>query len=131
MRVCYIAGKFLGATAWDVAENVRAAERWALEVAKQGAAPLCPHTMNQHFYGQLSEERFWLPATLELLARCDGALFIPGWHESRGALAEHAFAEQRKLAIFGIDALVNGKLREWAEAPVRAMYEEKSRRGER
>lgn len=70
MKVVYIAGKFRGPTAWDIAENVRAAERAGLEVAKLGAMPLIPHAITAHFHGQCTDE-FWIEGTLELLERSD------------------------------------------------------------
>ena len=93
MKLIYIAGPFRGPTAWDIAENVRSAERWALEVARLGFVPVCPHAMTAHFHGQCTEQ-FWVDATLELLRRCDGAIFIPGWEESRGSRGELAECER-------------------------------------
>lgn len=87
MKVVYIAGKFRGPTPWDVAENVRNAERYALAVAKLGAMPLCPHSNTQHFDGQCTEH-FWLDGTLELLKRCDAMVVVPGWGKSQGTIGE-------------------------------------------
>lgn len=100
MKVIYIAGPFRGATPWDVAENVRNAERWALEVAKLGAMPLCPHANTAHFDGQCTGQ-FWLDGTLELLRRCDAAIFIPGWPPSAGSRGE--FDECQRLGIPRLD----------------------------
>lgn len=99
MKLVYIAGKYRGPTAWDIAENVRNAERFGLEVARLGGAPVIPHSMNAHFQGALPDE-FWLESTMLLLSRCDGVLLIPGWEESMGAKAEKRFAESIAIPVF-------------------------------
>ena len=96
MKVVYIAGPFRGKTAWDVERNVRRAESWSMRVAEAGAVPLCPHTMFRYFNGTLTDE-FWLRATLYLLRKCDGAVFIPFWEESVGARGEWMEAGQLLL----------------------------------
>lgn len=96
LKVVYVAGPFRGATHWDIAENVRRAERLALEVARAGAMPLCPHTNTQHFQGECTDD-FWIAGTLELLRRCDGLILVEGWEKSSGARAE--VEEARKLGI--------------------------------
>lgn len=95
MKVIYIAGPYRASHAWALEQNVRRAEAWALEVARAGGIPLCPHTLNRFFFGVpgLSEEDFWIPGMLELLRRSDGVLLIPGWEASQGALGEKRQAE--------------------------------------
>lgn len=87
MKLIYIAGPFRAPTAWGIAENVRAAERVGLDVARLGAFPIIPHAMTAHFHGECSDD-LWLSGTIDLLRRCDGAVFIPGWGKSRGSRAE-------------------------------------------
>jgi len=99
MRVIYVAGRYTGANAWEIAENVRAAERVAYEVALLGVMPLCPHANTAHFYGTKSAE-FWYEGTLELLRRCDALVLVPGWETSKGVAAELAEAEARKIPVF-------------------------------
>lgn len=105
MKVVYIAGPFRGATPWDVAENVRAAERVALEVAKLGGSPLCPHANSAHFDGQCTGQ-FWVDATLELLRRCDAAVFLPGWPKSAGSRGE--WEEAGRLELPRLDLNLTG-----------------------
>lgn len=99
MKVVYIAGAFRGATPWDVAENVRNAERYALSVARLGAMPLCPHANTQHFDGQRTAQ-FWIDGTLELLRRCDAMVLVPGWENSVGTKGEIAYCESVGLPVF-------------------------------
>ena len=91
--VIYIAGPFRAPDAWGVEQNVHAAERWILPVAKAGAIPLCPHAMYRHFDGTLDDD-YWLNATLGLLRLCDGIITIPGWRSSKGTLDEIELAKQ-------------------------------------
>lgn len=99
MKVCYIAGPFRGPSGWDIAENVRAAERLGLKVALLGGMPLIPHANSAHFHGQGSDE-FWLEGTLELLRRCDCVVTSPDWRRSRGTRAEIIEARRRNMPIF-------------------------------
>lgn len=110
--VVYIAGKFRGPTAWDIAENVRAAERWALRVAECGAMPLCPHSNTAHFHGLLTDQ-FWIDGTLALLAKCDAALFIPEWQQSTGARGEHQFCVEHEIPTFGVGGVEDGSFSFW------------------
>jgi hypothetical protein len=99
MKVVYVAGPFNGPTSWDVAENVRNAERAGLEVAHAGAMPLIPHANTHLFHGQLTLE-FWYEGTLELLRRCDGLFLVEGWHRSKGSKEEFIEAVRRRMPIF-------------------------------
>lgn len=97
--VVYIAGPFRGANAWEVEQNIRQAEDLAYEVACLGAMPLCPHTNSRFFNGTLTDQ-FWIDGTLELLRRCDAAIFTPDWEESTGARGERRSAKRLKIPTF-------------------------------
>lgn len=96
MKLIYIAGPFRGLTAWDIEQNIRGAEGWALTVAASGAVPVVPHSMYRYFQGAMKDE-FRLEATLEILRRCDAVLLTPGWRKSQGSLGE--LAEAQRLGI--------------------------------
>lgn len=113
MRVIYIAGPFTGPTPWDVEQNVRRAEAVALEVAKLGAAPLCPHANSRFFHGQCTPE-FWYAATMALLKRCDAILMIPGWENSKGSREEKQWAVDNGVPVFHwSDGCANLTLIDW------------------
>ena len=99
MKIVYIAGPFRGETAWDIERNVRLAETAALEVARLGAMPMCPHTNTRFFHGQCTEF-FWVEGTLELLRRCDAVLLVGEWQKSSGSRGEEAEAARLSLPIF-------------------------------
>lgn len=99
MKVIYIAGRFRGETAWDVAQNIRAAEHRGFEVAQLGAMPLIPHANTAQFDRTLTGQ-FWLDGTMELLRRCDAVLTVDNWPQSSGARAEVKEAEARGIPVF-------------------------------
>lgn len=99
--VCYVSGPFRAPNAWQRKVNVHEANELAMRVAECGAMPLCPHKNTEDFDGTL-DDQFWLAGTIELLRRCDAAIFTLRWLESAGARAEHLFCEQNDLEFFGV-----------------------------
>lgn len=100
MKVIYVAGKFTGPTAREIAQNIRRAEECGIAVAQQlGAMPLIPHANTAHFHGTMTAG-FWYDGTLELLRRCDEIVMLPGWQDSKGAREEYALAKERNLAVW-------------------------------
>ena len=99
MAVVYIAGPFRARTSWGIAENIRAAERLGLEVAKLGMMPLIPHANTAHFQGELPD-KFFLDGTMELLRRCDAVMLTPNWATSSGARDEADEAERLGIPVF-------------------------------
>jgi hypothetical protein len=114
LPIVYIAGKFRAPTAAGLAANVREAKHWGLRVAELGAMPLIPHANTGSFYGLLTEQ-FWLDGTLSQLAKCDAALFIPGWIDSQGACAEHSFCERYAIPLFGAAEVRCGQFAAWVQ----------------
>jgi hypothetical protein len=119
MKIVYVAGPFRAPTAWQIAENIRHAERYGLEVATRGAMPLIPHANTAHFHG-IGADQFWLDGTMALLRRCDAILLVPGWQRSSGTRAELEEAKRLALPVFdlhnqfGVTGGVLERLAEWA-----------------
>jgi len=99
VRVVYIAGPFRGPSAWDIEENIRRAERLALEAWRAGFAVICPHTNTRFFQGAAPDE-VWLEGDLEILRRCDAVLLTSDWERSSGARAEVAAARAARIPVF-------------------------------
>jgi hypothetical protein len=99
LKRVYIAGPFRGHSHWEIAENVRRAERAILPIAETGHLPFCPHSMYKNFQGALPDQ-FWLDATMEWLRLCDCIYLGPGWWKSAGSKAERALAEELGLSVF-------------------------------
>lgn len=109
MKVVYVAGPFRGPNNWEIEENIRRAERLALEVWRAGAACLCPHT-NTRFFQGAADDAIWLDGDLEMLARCDAIVMTDDWQRSSGARAEEAFARARQIPVFYDVATLRGWL---------------------
>src|SRR6476469_6468589 len=98
VKVIYVAGPFRGPDSWVVENNVRRAEELGYEVAALGGAmPYVPHTQGRFFNGTLSDEKVWIPGTLEMLRRCDAAIFLPTWENSVGARAEREECDRLRM----------------------------------
>jgi len=110
MKVVYVAGPFRAATAWEIEQNVRAAEVVALRVWRAGAVALCPHANSRHYHGDAADELF-IEGTLELLRRCDAILLVEGWERSTGARGERVEAERLGLPVFTEDRF--DQLEQW------------------
>lgn len=109
MKVVYIAGPFRALNNWEIEENIRRAERLALDVWRLGHAALCPHT-NTRFFQGAAEDHVWLEGDLAMLARCDAVLMTPDWRKSAGATAEHNYAASKSIPVFySLEAL-----KQWA-----------------
>ncbi len=122
MKLIFIAGPFRGTTAWDVECNIRQAELLAFDVARIGSLVrpgcmfLCPHTNSRFFDGTLTG-KFWLDGTMELLKRCDAAVFTKDWRRSEGAVTEHEYCVDHEIPTFHAE-IPNWeiKLREWLKS---------------
>jgi len=99
VKVVYVAGRFRGATAWEIERNVRDAEAIGFEVAMLGASPLIPHANTRYFHGTASDV-FWLEATLALLRKADAVVCVWNWKESEGAKAEVVEAATLGIPVF-------------------------------
>lgn len=100
MRVVYVAGPYRAHDAWSIEQNVRVAERVALDIWLTGkAAALCPHAMTR-FYQGAAPDKVWLDGDLEMLRRCDAVMMLPGWLESAGSQREFDEAASCRIPIF-------------------------------
>ncbi len=99
MPVVYVAGKFRGANAWEIENNIRRAEEMSLEVLKLGASVICPHANTRFFHGSLPDQVF-IDATLALVAKSDALLMLQDWHRSDGARGERRYAIEHAIPIF-------------------------------
>ena len=85
--VVYIAGPYRASTEWELVQNIRHAEHYAIKYWSAGYTVICPHKNTAHFGGSQPDE-VWLEGTLEMLRRSDILVLIPGWEKSSGSKAE-------------------------------------------
>ena len=106
----YIAGPYRG----NVRENIAAARKAAIAVWEAGHTAICPHLNTANFEEDCKcENDRYLQGDLDILLRCDYAVFIPGWEESEGAKAEQKFCEAHKIPMLLLSSWPQDDL--WAE----------------
>ena len=99
MKRVYVAGPIRASNAWEIEQNIRRAEGWALEIIKAGAAPHCPHTQDRHFIGVMPDEYF-LKQDLAWLEVSDAIFMVSGWRRSEGSIGEYEFALEHNIPVF-------------------------------
>ena len=102
----YIAGPYRAPTTWEIHQNIHNARAWGAVVAKHGAYPIIPHSNTAHMDGA-ADDKLWLAGTLELMRRCDAAIFINGWQNSKGSLIEHKTAKELHIPVLDVSAWEN------------------------
>jgi len=111
IKLVFIAGPYRANTRFGTEKNIHIAETLAIEVAKLGAYPICPHANTRAYFEDLQDDEFWLQATRETLSRCDAIILVAGWRQSVGALAEYELAKRIGLPTF----IHIRELKEWME----------------
>ena len=101
MKVVYLAGPYRAKTIHKVVENIRTAEKYAIELWKKGYAVICPHKNSALLDGVVPDDYF-LGGDHEILKRCDIVYMLPGWEKSAGASAEHQLAKNLGIEIIYI-----------------------------
>lgn len=126
MKVVYVAGPIRAPSAYAREQNIRKAEDLALRIWQGGHVAVCPHSMTR-FYGEDDAPiKHWLEGTLELLRRCDVAVFLFGWEDSEGSVGEYALAEQLEIPTCELRRPLNerdvreflNRLDKWDSEPV-------------
>lgn len=91
MQVVYISGAYRAPTLQGILDNIRLAEKVAIEYWKKGYAVICPHKNTALFDGECADD-IWLDGDLEIISRCDIVVMLPFWEYSKGAVVEHGHA---------------------------------------
>ncbi len=122
-KIVYVAGPFRGSDSFAIAENIRSAERLALQVWQAGGVAICPHLNTMHFQGAAPDE-IWLDGDLDLLRRSDAILMCAGWEKSSGSIGELELAQALELPEFyGIGGTIGSELTDWLAGDDKASSE--------
>jgi hypothetical protein len=101
-KVVYIAGPYRADTIRETVENIRLAEKTAIEYWELGYTVICPHMNTALFDGILPDEA-WLEGALELLKRSDIlalTIFDYPLFDSEETKNEIYFAFQNDIPIY-------------------------------
>jgi len=100
-KLLYVAGPLRSDKGDDgMFRNTLAARAVMLELMRMRFSVICPHTNSFLCGGALLDDYDWLDADREMIARCDGVVFIAGWQQSEGARCEREFAEMNGIPCF-------------------------------
>lgn len=123
-QVVYLAGPYRPYTdaagiRHTIAENVREAGRYGIEVWKRGYVALVPHTLTyldprqQRQDGGIADvaPEVFMDGELELVRRSDMVVLMPRWRQSRGATIEKQFAEEIGKPVYTWEEFMEGVVR--------------------
>ena len=100
MKVIYTAGPYSADGDNNVLNNILTARYIARTLWLRGWAVICPHTNNIFMDGPDTTWELFMAGDLEILSRCDALYLLPGWEQSRGALAEYNKSVDLGLKIY-------------------------------
>ena len=98
--VVYISGKYSGKTQEIVKQNIEVARMVAVELWKMGYAVICPHLNTGGMENEGILHEVFIKGYIEILTSCDVILLLPGWKDSKGAVAEKQAAIENCIAIY-------------------------------
>ena len=98
----YLAGPIRPKGDQTLESNINNAKSIALELWKKGYTVISPHA-NSDLPITLADKEVealrWLNGDLDIIARCDAVVVLPGWEESAGTKGEIEFAKERNIPI--------------------------------
>ena len=95
----YIAGSFTGNNAWEIENNVRAAEEYLLLLMKKKILAYCPHTHFRFFHGSV-DEHFIMEHCFFMLSHCSAIFVLPGSSDSSGTAKEIMYAQDHGIPVY-------------------------------
>lgn len=104
MKIVYIASPYTARPGHSVIGNVQKAQEHALALAALHIPFFCPVIHTAHFDRLLGDADpgygYWMRYTMEMLARCDAVLAVPGWKDSNGCRLEIGWALAHHRPVF-------------------------------
>jgi hypothetical protein len=98
--IVYVAGPYRADTPEGVTKNIENARIVGIDLWERGFTVIVPHLNTAHFEDDCAcEDDEYLRGDLEILARCDAMVVLPGYENSSGTKNEIAFAQERGIPI--------------------------------
>lgn len=98
VKVVYVIGPLRADTPWGVEQNIREAERAAVQVWRAGLSANCVHSATRFMHGAAPEAVF-LDGVTEQLRRADAVIVVGGWTCSEGSRLEVQEAQRLGLPV--------------------------------
>lgn len=93
----YTAGRYSG----DVDNNIAIAREVAKKLWEAGHAVICPHLNTAHFEQDCTATyEQYIEGDLNMVARVDALVMIPGWEQSPGACNEREYALSLNMPVY-------------------------------
>jgi hypothetical protein len=100
----YVAGPYRGNSRFrlirffQVLRNIWRARRVAVELWGMGFVAVCPH-LNTLLMDGIGPPEMFIEGDLEILAKCDAMVVLPGYETSKGTQGEIEFASERRIPV--------------------------------
>lgn len=112
-KVVYVSGPITAGSAWEVEQNVRAAEAASAELFRRGVTNICVHSQGRFMDGLL-EHGQWMAHDFAILDRCDGLLVcVENFAHSKGTVMEVNRALETGKRCFALSQM--DELERWAK----------------
>lgn len=111
-KVVYVSGPITAGSAWEVEQNVRAAEAASAELFRRGVTNICVHSQGRFMDGLLGHGE-WLEHDYRLIDRCDAVyVCVRDFASSKGTRMEVEYAMKTGKRCFWWDEV--DRLVDWA-----------------
>lgn len=91
---------------YDIDQHINEARLWATRLANEGIPFFCPHMNSAHMevIAPSAPPEYWYDLDMMILKHASALLLIPGWRNSKGALAEMDRARELAIPCYGATA---------------------------